>query len=219
MPQSSGSAREERTVQEVPHPLAPALQVLRALPTGRPIAAFAAARRVRVLFGWGLLDTGGWASNPWGTWLVLPRGFRNLLDLARWENVLLVAHELVHVMQRVARGNRLPFPLYREVEAHIAQQVLASEGASRAPDPEDTRRRAARALASLTADLPSAYACVLTQGEGMRPFNFYRTPLFSRRTEGASPLLTLADLLALPDLPARVAEMRRAGEPGRQDLL
>ncbi len=190
------------------HPLAPVFPVLETLPTGRPIAAFAAAGRVRVLFGWGLLDTGGWASNPWGTWLVLPKAFREPSELARLEHVLLVAHELVHAMQRVARGNRLPFPLYREVEAHIAQQVLAWEAAPLTSDPEGTRQRAAQALASLAAGLPSGYAWVLAQGEGMRPLNYYRTPLFSRRSEGDDPLLTLADLLDLPDLPVRVAGMR-----------
>ncbi|MGC8838776.1 MAG: hypothetical protein ACP5UM_10210 [Anaerolineae bacterium] len=191
-----------------PHPLAPVFQVLETLPTGRPIAAFAMARRVRVLFGWGPVDTGGWASNPWGTWLVLPKDFRDPLVLARLENVLLVAHELVHVLQRVARGNRLPFPLYREVEAHIAREVLAWEAAPLAPDPERARWHAAQALASLTADLPSGYAYVLSLGEGMWPLNYYRTPLFSHQPEGDNPLLTLADLLGLADLPVRVEEMR-----------
>lgn len=194
-----------------PHPLAPALQVLETLPTGRPIVAFAAVRRVRVLFGWGPLDTGGWASNPWGTWLVLPKEFRDPLVLSRPENALLVAHELVHAMQRVARGNRLPFPLYREVEAHIAQEVLAWEAAPSTSDPERARGRAARALASLTANLPSGYAYVLALGEGLRPLNYYRTPLFSYRPEGDDPLLTLADLLGLPDLPVWVDSMRHAG--------
>ncbi len=198
-------------MQEGSHPLAPALQMLEALPTGRPIAAFATARRVRIWFGWGPLDTGGWASNPWGTWLVLPKEFRDPRSLARLENVLLVAHELVHALQRVVRGNRFPFPLYREVEAHIAQQVLAWEAAPLTPDPEGAQQRAAQALARLTADLPSGYAYVLALGEGMRPLNYYRTPLFSRRPEGDDPLLTLADLLALPDLPARVRAIQRAG--------
>lgn len=207
---SRAAPGEEDAVHEALHPLAPALQVLETLPTGQPIAAFAAARRVRVFFGWGPVDTSGWASNPWGTWLVVPKTFRDPLELARVENVLLIAHELVHAMQRVARGNRFPFPLYREVEAHIAQAILTWEAAPLGPDPEAARRGAAQALACLTVGLPSGYAWVLALGEAMRPLNYYRTPLFSYRSEGDDPLLTLADLLDLPLLPVWVDAMRRA---------
>lgn len=192
---------------EEAHPLDPVLAVLGPLPTGSPIAEFAATHRARVWFGWGPLDTGGWASNPWDGLLVLPKSFRDPSEMARLDNVLLVAHELVHAMQREARGNRFPFPLYREVEAHIAQQVLTWETAALASHPEATRQRAAEALALLTRDLSSGYAYVTAQGEGMRPINYYRTPLFSQRPEGDDPLASLVDLLGLPDLPARVEAM------------
>ncbi|MBC7225354.1 MAG: hypothetical protein H5T59_13955 [Anaerolineae bacterium] len=194
-------------MSDMTHPLAPVLAVLEPLPTGGPIAAFAATHRVRVWFGWGPLDTGGWASSPWDGLLVLPKAFQEPSEMARLGNVLLVAHELVHAMQRETRGNRLPFPLYREVEAHIAQQVLTWETASLASHPEATRQQAAEALALLTADLASGYAYVLAQGEGMRPVNYYRTPLFSQRPEGGDPLVSLAELLRLPDLPVRVGGM------------
>jgi len=196
-------------MSERPHPLGPALEVLNQFPTGRPLARFAAAHHIRVWFGVGPFDTGGWGSNPWGSWIVLPRDFRNPAAMALLGNVLLIGHELVHVMQNAARGGRLPFPLYREVEAHIVQQALAWETASLAAEPEATVQQAARHLARLTAYLPAAYDYVVSQGEGLRPFNFYRTPFFTRRGQG-DPLATLAELLEFPALPIHVRDIVNA---------
>lgn len=192
------------------HPLRAALEALEPLPTGAPLVRFARGHHLHVWFGVGPFDTGGWGSNPWGSWIVLPKAFREPAVMARLENVLLIGHELVHVMQNAARGGRLPFPLYREVEAHIVQQTLTWEAAPLAANPAATAQAAARNLVELTRDLASGFAYVVACGEGLKPLNYYRTPLFTSAGEG-DPLATLAELLEFPAFPDHVRAIVAGG--------
>jgi RHS repeat-associated protein len=111
-----------------PLPIEPALEVLAQTPTGQRLAYFARTHDLTVWFGVGPFDAGDRAGNLTGGWLILPKSYQDPTEMSRPEAVALIAHELVHVMQR-QQSRMAPFwgNLYSEVEASTVQNVILWE--------------------------------------------------------------------------------------------
>jgi len=186
-----------RSVSPPPEPpvLGPALEILAQTPTGQLIVQFALTHDVNVLF----VNPFNSGAVPWGTWIILPPALRSRSAMREPGNVLLIAHELVHAMQNVARGNQVPYSLYREVEAYIVQEAIAYERAS-VQKKWPAREQARVNLMNLTHNLPLAYAYVESLDPG------YRTPLFYREPTG-DPLTTVGQLLSQPSFSAYIYDI------------
>jgi hypothetical protein len=105
----------------------------------------------------------------------------------------------------------VPYSLYREVEAHIVQEVLTWE---MAPGQKalGARTQARTNLMNLTRNLPAAYAEVESRHWS------YRTPLFYKEPAG-DPLMTTGQLLNEPSFPSYVHDIIYGPQYGPQPLL